>query len=112
MEKITLHDAIECVDRVAQDATSVAVLWAFDKRRVFVGRSDFNGEHFIECLKVLVAKIDRDSPGKGRRIEFNSGGTKSKPTTPKPNIKPAGQKPVKHVSKRIVTYNDRVVGPS
>lgn len=44
--------------------------------------------------------------------KVKKGGVKPKPSSPKPNVKPIGQKPAKHVLKRPVVYNDRVVGPS
>ena len=110
MKKLTLQDAIEYVNRVAQDATDIAIHWAFDKRMAFVGRSDFNGEHFIKCLKVVMAEIGTGAVKKVRRVEFTrGGGTKPKLTTPKSNIKPIGQKP-KRILKRPIVYNDRVVG--
>jgi len=113
MKKLKLEDAIEYVNRVAQDGLNVAVFWDFDKRLAFTGRSDFDGEHFVECLKVVMEKI---GTGKVKRDVLTEGsvrrgGTKLKPFAPGPDIKPVGQKSAKYVLKRPIIYNDRIVGP-
>lgn len=114
MKKLKLKDAIEYVNRVAQDATNVAVHWAFDTQMAFTGRSSFEGEYFIRCLKVVMAKIGTGKVGKGALTEgrIRRGGIKPKSSTSKPDIKPPGQKPAKRVLRRPITYNDRIVGPS
>ena len=113
MKKLKLKYAIEYVNRVAQDGLSVVVVWNFDEH-LSHRPHDFDGEHFIECLKLVMAKINAGEIKKDTLTEGRArrGGTKPRLSTSKPNIKPPGQTPIKRVLKKPITYNDRVVGPS